>query len=424
MRNLIWLFYDFYQLNYIFAIDFTLFRRFYYMENIVCVIIIFILFTIVIVFGYRYLMLKRIRRNIYFLTGENKKTGSIKQLITDFKQHADKLKDHEEKLEHFYNATLDGILLHDNGKILLVNQAVSNLSGYAEDELIKMSVNDVFQERRSGSGFKIPLNPYTYETQALRKDGKKFPIEVQESAIEFKGKMIIASVIRDISKRIEVENQLKEERLKRLSWVIDGQEIERQRLARELHDGLGQTMIALKLKMESIEVNDEKNKKKFDDLRNLFNKTIDEIRRMSNNLMPAGLKEFGIINAIRRLCNETSEHTGITINFESDNTINPKMLTNKCIMYMYRIAQEAITNSVKHAEASLISVKLEKKQNFYVLTIADNGKGFKFGATHKYVGNGIYNMRERAYMLEGTFNVHSELSKGTEVRVKIPLNHS
>ena len=394
------------------------------MDLLLYEIIVLLAVIIMIVFATRYFMLKKIRRNISFLTGNEQKAGSVKKLIRDFKQHLDETKDHEERLTHFYAATLDGILLHDTGRILLVNQAVSRLTGYSEAELVNMSVKDVFQERQSGSGFKIPLKPYTYETMALKKDNKKFPIEVQESAIEYKGKMISASVIRDISKRAEVEKQLKEERLKRLSWVIDGQEIERQRLARDLHDGLGQTMIALKLKVESIEVNDEKNKKKFDDLRTLFNKTIDEIRRMSNNLMPAGLKEFGIINAIRKLCNETSEHTGIEINFMADNTINPKALTNKCIMYLYRIAQEAITNSVKHAQASVISVRFEKKQNFYLLTIADNGKGFKFGTTHKYVGNGIYNMRERAYMLGGTFNVHSDLGKGTEVKVKIPVNHS
>lgn len=394
------------------------------MERYLSDIIICAALIIVIVLVHRAFLLAKIRENIYFLTGQKKKAGSIKKLLTDFKKQTDEIKEKEEKLEHFYNATIDGILIHDNGKLLLVNQPVSKLTGYKEDELLKMPVNEIFQEKRSGSGFKIPLKPFTFETLAQKKDGKKFSIEVQESAIEYKGKMVTASVIRDITKRVEVENQLKEERLKRLSWVIDGQEIERQRLARELHDGLGQNMIALKLKMESIEVEDEKNKKKFNDLRNLFNKTIDDIRRMSNNLMPAGLKEFGIINAIRKLCNETVEHTDMAVSFKADPSINPKQMTNKCIMYMYRIAQEAITNSVKHAEASAISVNLEKKLNFYILSIADNGKGFKFGATHKYVGNGIYNMRERAYMLGGAFNVHSEIGNGTEVRVKIPVNHS
>ena len=93
-------------------------------------------------------------------------------------------------------------------------------------------------------------------------------------------------------------------------------------------------------------------------------------------------------------------------------------------MYLYRITQEAINNSVKHAEASVISVNILKIENFIVLSIADNGKGFKFEATYKYVGNGLYNMRERVNMLSGTFEVNSEPGNGTEVIVKLPINCS
>ncbi len=414
---------NFCRLSYIFAGDYLTVLIFY-MTVFIHGILLGIGFSLVFIFVFRYFILMKIRKNIALLTGAKEKAGSIKKLISDYKQRCDQTAEREERLRHFYDATIDGIILHDNGLILLVNQAISKLTGYLEKELENMPVKELFQERQTGSGFKIPLKPFTYETLIIKKDGKKIPIEVQESAIEYKSKMIIASVIRDISKRVAVEKQLKEERLKRLSWVIDGQEIERQRLARELHDGLGQSLIALKLKLESIEVTDEKNTKRHNDLRILLNKTIDDVRSISNNLMPSGLKEFGIVNALRKLSNETSEHTGIMINFEAEQKINPKQLTNKCSMYLYRIAQEAITNSVKHAQASAIAVKLDMKQNYYILSIADDGKGFKFDATHKYVGNGIYNMRERANMLEGTFNVHSELGKGTEVKVKIPVNHS
>jgi signal transduction histidine kinase len=296
------------------------------------------------------------------------------------------------------------------------------MTGYSEKEILKMNVYKIIQERHNGTGFKIPLKPVTYETQAIKKDGTKIFVEVQESAIEYEGKMIRALVIRNISKRMLIEKQLREERLMRLSWVIDGQEIERQRLARELHDGLGQSLIALKLKLESVEVEDVKNQKKLEDLRKLFNKTIDEIRRISYDLMPAGLNEFGIVNAMQRLCNEIEDHTNIKIDFEADKNIEKTNLSEKCSMYLYRITQESINNSVKHAEASVISVNILKIENFIVLSIADNGKGFKFEATHKYVGNGIYNMRERVNMLGGTFEVNSEPEKGTEVIVKIPLN--
>ena len=338
------------------------------------------------------------------------------------KKQTDELIEREQRLEHFNKATFDGIVLHENGIPILINHAMWNMTGYSEKEIMKMNVYNIFQERHSGTGFKIPLRPYTYETQAIKKDGSKIFVEVQESAIEYEGKMVKASVIRDITKRVLVEKQLREERLMRLSWVIDGQEIERQRLARELHDGLGQYLIALKLKLENVEVDSDKNQKKLDDLRKLFNKTIDEIRRISYDLMPAGLYEFGIINALRNLCKDTAEHTSINIEFEADKNLKNEKLSEKCCMYLYRITQEAMNNSVKHAEATLISVNILKIENFIVLSIADNGKGFKFEATYKYVGNGLYNMRERVNMLSGTFEVNSDLGKGTEVIVKLPIN--
>ncbi|MEI6852063.1 MAG: histidine kinase [Bacteroidota bacterium] len=407
----------------------------YLLILLVCIILFLII--------YNYTVFLRIRRKIKELTlaleyfGETNifkpvkitSHGYIQELAKSFntmsakiKQQTDEFKEREERLEHFYRATFDGIILHDNGNPILTNQAMSNMTGYSEKEILKMNVYKIIQERHIGTGFKIPLKPITYETQAIKKDGTKMFVEVQESAIEYEGKMIRALVIRNISKRVMVEKQLREERLMRLSWVIDGQEIERQRLARELHDGLGQSLIALKLKLESVEVDDAKNQKKLEELRKLFNKTIDEIRRISYDLMPAGLNEFGIVNAMQRLCAEIEDHTSIKIEFEADKNLENLKLSEKCSMYLYRITQEAINNSVKHAEASVISVNILKIENFIVLSIADNGKGFKFEATHKYVGNGIYNMRERVNMLEGTFEVNSEIENGTEVIVKIPMN--
>ena len=391
---------------------------------------------------YNFMVYRNIRKKIKELTrdvdsfGETDESGNVPEkhgrfmesLIRSFdsmshhiRQQTHQFKEREQRLEHFYRATYDGIILHDSGNPLLTNQAMSNMTGYSEKEIMRMHVGKIIQER-TANGFKIPLKPVTYETQVIKKDGTKIFVEVQESAIEYEGKMIRALVVRNISKRVMIESQLREERLMRLSWVIDGQELERQRLARELHDGLGQSLIALKLKLESVEVDDLKTQKKLEDLRKLVNKTVDDIRRISNDLMPAGLNEFGIINGLKNLCKDIAEHTSIKIEFEAEPTLDQTKFNDKCSMYLYRITQEAINNSVKHAEATSISVNILKIENFVVLSIADNGKGFIFEATHKYVGNGMYNMRERVNMLNGTFEVNSEPNNGTEVIVKIPLS--
>lgn len=347
---------------------------------------------------------------------------SFNKMSARIHQQTKELKEREQHLEHFYKATYDGIILHEHGKPVLINQAICNMTGYSEKEIMKMPLSKIVLQKNVQTTFKIPLKPITYETETIKKDGKKIFVEVQESAIEYEGKLIRALVLRNITKRIEVEKQLQDERLMRLSWVIDGQEIERSRLARELHDGLGQSLIALKLKFESIEAENEKNRRLHEDLNKLFNKTIEDIRRISHDLMPSGLTQFGITTALRNLCNEITESTGKIVEFDADPKLEDLKLSQKFSLALYRIAQEAINNSIKHSDALQIAVNLLKMENHVLLSIADNGKGFKYESTYKFVGNGIYNMRERVNMLGGTFEVNSELNQGTEVVVRFPIN--
>jgi PAS domain S-box-containing protein len=331
------------------------------------------------------------------------------------------LREREERLKHFYNATLDGILLYDGGKPVLINQAMLKLTGFTEEEIMRMNIGKIINFESGCGPMGIPEKPYSCETLLLKKDGSTIPVEIQFSSIEYYSKLITAAVIRDISRRVKIEKELHDERLKRLSSVIDGQEIERERLSRELHDGLGQELIAIKLKLEStVEHADEKTQKIIGDLRNEFNRTIDEIRRMSNDLMPSGLQEFGLANAIRKLCNNISDNSDITTTVEVDNF--PENPDNKITMYLYRIVQEAINNSVKHAEASEICVKLSADAQFVCLTVHDNGKGFNFDNDHNFSGNGLYNMRERVNMLKGKIKINTAPGKGTEIDIQIPIN--
>jgi len=215
--------------------------------------------------------------------------------------------------------------------------------------------------------------------------------------------------------------KLKEEREKRLSAMIDGQEMERQRISRELHDGLGQYLIAIKLKLESIDNRKpEKSKDTLLHVQEMFDGAIEEIRKISDNLMPSILREFGLETALRNLCKITAQASGLEIKFES---LSLKIKPDERIStYVYRIAQEAFNNVVKHAEASEVNLQLTGLENYIELIIDDNGKGFNFGREFKSTGNGIFNMSERANILNGTFDLRSNENKGTTITVKIPLN--
>jgi signal transduction histidine kinase len=222
-------------------------------------------------------------------------------------------------------------------------------------------------------------------------------------------------------KRMTGDLKDRENRLKHYyDATIDGQEIERERLSRELHDGLGQELIAMKLRLESAEgIADAKTQAVLDNMRNMLNGIIDEIRRISNDLMPSGLQQFGIVNAIRKLGSSISENTGINVIVEAGSlNRNPD---NKTILYIYRIVQEALNNVVKHASAREIRISLDSDEQHIILQVSDNGKGFVFEKDQKYSGNGIYNMHERVSVLNGTINIDSRCGLGTRISIIIPF---
>jgi PAS domain S-box-containing protein len=350
-------------------------------------------------------------------------TLSFNRMALHLQDMTKTLKEREERLTHFYDATIDGIVLHDEDRPVLVNQAFIRMTGYTESELLNMELGKIFHMEKCDSPFRVPLRPFTYESTATRRDRSIFPIEVQQNAIEYYGKMIFASVIRDITGRKDFEKELQAERLKRLSWVIDGQEIERERLSRELHDGLGQMLVGIKLRLEgTFQVEDPKTRAVLDDLSQLFNKTIEEIRRISNDIMPSGLQEFGIVNGLRKLCTSVSESSGMEVEFVTSPL--PDQIPSKTILYLYRIAQEAMNNSVKHSGASKIRVELSCEKEVIHLWIQDNGRGFKQDKTYTFVGNGLYNMRERVTMMQGSIEVESAPDWGTSISVKIPVHRN
>ena len=153
----------------------------------------------------------------------------------------------------------------------------------------------------------------------------------------------------------------------------------------------------------------------------MFDNTIDEIRKISDNLMPSILKEFGAETALEYLCQTIAKTSGLKIQFSSmPLEFKPD---DKIKTYLYRISQEALNNIVKHAEATNVSLQLIENNIDFELTIKDNGKGFVFGKDFRSLGNGIYNMRERTNILGGTFELISKEDVGTIIIVKIPKQH-
>lgn len=213
--------------------------------------------------------------------------------------------------------------------------------------------------------------------------------------------------------------QLKDERLKRMSALYDGQELERQRISRELHDGLGQKLISIKLQLESTsKQNAEEVKSTIEEVKVDFLKTIEEVRQISNNLAPNILKESGIDVALKNLCDSITRTSKIDIELSAYGDYSTNDSKDK--FYIYRIAQEALNNAIKHSGATKVQLQLIGSKDSIILLIEDNGKGFAYDTNFCTPCNGIYNMKERARLLNGTLDIESEPQSGTTIRLKIP----
>ena len=227
-----------------------------------------------------------------------------------------------------------------------------------------------------------------------------------------------------ISEKIEIqEKKLQEEKLRRLRSVIDGQDQERHRLARELHDSLGQSLIAVRLQLESADKPGVSQVRAAVDMsKGMIDQAIDEVRRISNALQPAALDEFGLETALRTRVVEMAAIAGIDSSFACNGSV--ERLEKKSKIYLYRIAQEAITNIIKHARATKMEVELNRIDQTVTLRISDNGKGFVIDPINFAHRNGIQNMRERASLLAGTFNIESVPKAGTRIIVTIPYKRN
>lgn len=210
----------------------------------------------------------------------------------------------------------------------------------------------------------------------------------------------------------------------RSAALLEGQEEERRRFARELHDGIGQMLTGLKLHAENlkkIQFTEEKHRQRFEELCGLIQETIQTTRQVSYNLMPSVLSDFGLAATLQLLAEQTARSSGIPVLFEGKSS--EKRLSPVVDIGLYRIAQEALHNAVKYAQAECIVIKLQQEKTQIRLQVEDNGKGFilnNLRREHK-IGSGIENMRTRARLLNGDLSILSKPNKGTKIIMKLDL---
>jgi signal transduction histidine kinase len=218
-----------------------------------------------------------------------------------------------------------------------------------------------------------------------------------------------AAVAIDLSERVERDA---------LRRTVAAQEVERRRLARELHDETGQALTSILLGLGSLEdsLTDDGTRAAVHDVRELVVRTLQEVRQLAVELRPKVLDDFGLVPALERLTQTLSEKTGLEIELLA--RIEGR-LPEETETALYRIVQEALTNVVKHAAAQHVSIVIARKDRTVTALIEDDGRGFEPAATREG-GFGLVGMGERVSLLGGTLRVESRKNAGTTLKIEVP----
>ncbi|MEH0153571.1 ATP-binding protein [Limibacter armeniacum] len=228
----------------------------------------------------------------------------------------------------------------------------------------------------------------------------------------------------EVSKEInqeKIEREIRDQQI-RSALIMEGQEEERKRISKDIHDGVGQLLTGLKFKLESVNLKHEKHaSNQLKEIRELVQGIISESRRISFNLAPSSLSDYGIVSVLGKFAKETNRLSEYEVQFVNVSgflsRLDPKVEVN-----VYRIVQEAVNNALKYAEGEKILIELKHDPKFLTITVTDNGKGFDLrGMEEDKKGLGLLNMEERTNFINGNFEISSEIGEGTTVMLKVPL---
>lgn len=213
----------------------------------------------------------------------------------------------------------------------------------------------------------------------------------------------------------EINELLANQELKMIQAMIEGEEKERSRVAEDLHDRLGSTLSATRMHLEVLEESAPKNiGNQTNQLLGMLDKAIEDTRQISHNLLSGVLTKFGLVAALKDLKNTVEGANRLSVHLSYSNYHNP--LTQEQELHLFRVLQELVSNTLKHADAGLIEIKLDRLRDQFQILFSDNGKGFD---THsQFEGIGIRNIESRLKTVGATWQIESD-SRGTKVKISL-----
>jgi len=366
--------------------------------------------------------------NMLQMPGINALVGNFRD-ITERKNAEESTKESEYLYKNlFYKSPLPiCVCAASTMQFVEVNEALMQLYGYTRKELLKMTAFDIMSpEEKQELQFSLPNAEHINRPSILRKHIKKnnetIFVEVWAHAINYKGSNAWLVLANDITEKIQLQNELVEEKIKRqqeiAQAVIDAQEKEREALGRELHDNISQVLTTARLYLNCAKDSPAMQENMIKRSSDTITSAIEEIRRLSKSMIETFHKEVGLELSLNDLIENVRLVQAFTISLHFA-VPGEQQLDDKLKMTIFRIVQEQLNNTIKHAHASEVQIAIVQKNRTLQITIADDGKGFD--TSQKRKGIGITNIISRTELFNGRVKIDSLPGKGCHMRVSFTI---
>jgi len=357
--------------------------------------------------------------------------AELEERIAERKRAEMALRESEERYRELFENARDAIYVHDlKGTYIRVNHAAETLSGYRREEIVGhnflefVAADQIRLGRKSFYAILAEQGETAFEVDVIAKDGRQVPVEVRSRAIYENGVMVgVQGTARDITER-----KLAQDALQMFSrQLIEAQEDERRRISRELHDQIGQILTVIKMNLHTVQQGRQSSEVSSYVKDNI--EAVDEalrlVRDLSVELRPPVLDDFGLVTALYWYVDRYTKRTGLEVDVVIELSDQNQRFSRDVETACFRIAQEALINIVRHAQATQVVLRLVKTGNVLLLSIKDDGIGFDLESLRKRAPRaatlGLISMQERAHAAGGTIEIDSASSRGTEIRFSLNL---
>jgi PAS domain S-box-containing protein len=336
----------------------------------------------------------------------------------------DALRESEAKFRLLVETTRYGIFIyHEDGALCYFNPPVEVFTGYSANELRVLTVWDLIHpdfrdlvRTRAQARFRGEDVPSRSELKIISKAGEVRWLDVAARLIQFQAKPALMVTAFDITDREKAGFEIQRS-------LLLGQETERKRIARELHDDISQRLAIVGLTLSEVErLSPEVSpalETRLRALRQHVNSIAHDIHRISHNLHPSTLVDLGLVSALRGLCREFSDQRRVAVQFSVD--VASAQASQEVAITLYRITQECLANVAMHSGSREARVHLTERSGALHLTIADTGVGFDARRLQPKAGLGLVSIRERARLIGANLQITSAPVRGTKVELRVPL---